>query len=117
VAQLGEIIAISPSHLTNLYDDYLPQRLQRETEFTEQCDSVHTLRSHLELTEWCTPRSPYSGPNRGAAMAAIAKALSRTLGYDIDVETLKTIAMFCAGGLFVSLLFASFGLDLGAGFF
>jgi hypothetical protein len=50
-------------------------------------------------------------------MAAIAKALSRTLGYDFDVETLKTIAMFCAVGLFVSLLFASYGLDLSAGFF
>lgn len=50
-------------------------------------------------------------------MAAIAKALSRALGSDIGVETLKTLAMFCGVGLFVSLLFATYGLDLSAGFF
>jgi hypothetical protein len=31
-------------------------------------------------------------------MATIAKALSRALGHDIDVETLKTIAMLVALG-------------------
>jgi hypothetical protein len=50
-------------------------------------------------------------------MATIAKALSRALGHNIDVETLKIIAMFCGVGLLVSLLFASYGLDLSAGFF
>jgi len=49
--------------------------------------------------------------------AAIAKVLSRVSGTEIDVETLKTIAIFCGAGLFVSLLFASYGLDLSAGFF
>jgi hypothetical protein len=49
-------------------------------------------------------------------MATIAKALSRTFGSDIDVETFKTLAMFCGVGLFVSLLFATYGLDLSAGF-
>jgi hypothetical protein len=32
-------------------------------------------------------------------------------------ERLKTIAMFCGVGLFVSLLFATYELDLSGGFF
>jgi hypothetical protein len=50
-------------------------------------------------------------------MAAIAKVLSRASGIDIDIQTLKTLAIFCGAGLFVSLLFASYGLDLSPGFF
>ena len=50
-------------------------------------------------------------------MIAIAKALSRVSGTEIDVEILKTFAMFCGVGLFVSLLLATYGLDLSPGFF
>ena len=50
-------------------------------------------------------------------MAALAKILSRASGTEVEVETLKTIAMFCGVGLLVSLLFATYGLDLSAGFF
>jgi hypothetical protein len=50
-------------------------------------------------------------------MAAIAKLFSRASGTQVDIETLKTIALFCGIGLFVSLLFASYGLDLSAGVF
>jgi hypothetical protein len=50
-------------------------------------------------------------------MAAIAKALSRVSGTQVEVETLKTIVMFCGVGLTVSLLLASYGLDLSPGFF
>jgi len=50
-------------------------------------------------------------------MAAIVRVLSRASGTEGEVETLKTIAMFCGVGLLVSLLFASYGLDLGAEFF
>ena len=50
-------------------------------------------------------------------MATIARVLSRASGTDVDVETLKTLVMFCGVGLSVSLLFASYGLDLSAGFF
>jgi hypothetical protein len=35
----------------------------------------------------------------------------------IDVEILKTIAMFCGVGLVVALLLATNGLDMSAGFF
>jgi ribose/xylose/arabinose/galactoside ABC-type transport system permease subunit len=51
-------------------------------------------------------------------MTAFAKAASRaflsTLG---DNETLKQIALFCAAGLFVSLLLLTYGVDLSPGFF
>jgi hypothetical protein len=50
-------------------------------------------------------------------MAAIAKILSRASRTEVEVETLKTIAMFCGVGLLVSLLFATYGLDLSVGFF
>jgi hypothetical protein len=51
-------------------------------------------------------------------MAAIARALSYTFSdTKVDTEILKIIAMFCAVGLTVSLLAASYGLDLSAGFF
>jgi hypothetical protein len=50
-------------------------------------------------------------------MAAIASALSRASGTEVDVETLKTVVMFCAVGLTVSLVLATYGLDLSPGFF
>ena len=51
-------------------------------------------------------------------MAAIAKVLSRTFpDTRFDVEVLKTIAMFCAVGLTVYFLVASYGLDLSSGLF
>jgi hypothetical protein len=50
-------------------------------------------------------------------MAAIASALSRATGADIEVATLKAVAVFCGAGLFVSLMFATYGLDLSPGFF
>jgi hypothetical protein len=39
-------------------------------------------------------------------MTAIARALSSASGTQVDVETLKTIVMFCGIGLVVSLLLA-----------
>ncbi|WP_291574501.1 hypothetical protein [Bradyrhizobium sp.] len=50
-------------------------------------------------------------------MTAIARVLSRASGIEIDVETLKTLVMFCGVGLTVSLMLASYGLDLSPGFF
>ena len=50
-------------------------------------------------------------------MATIARVLSRATGTYVDVDTVKILVMFCGLGLFVSLLFASYGLDLSAGFF
>jgi hypothetical protein len=46
-------------------------------------------------------------------MTAIARALSRASGTQVDVETLKTIAIFCGVGLLVSLLLASGAAHLG----
>jgi hypothetical protein len=50
-------------------------------------------------------------------MAAIAIFLSRATGSDIDIEALKTVIMFCAVGMTVSLTFACYGLELSPGFF
>jgi hypothetical protein len=51
-------------------------------------------------------------------MAAIAKALSRRLpATQAEIETLKTIALFCGIGLVVSLLLGIYGLDISAGSF
>jgi hypothetical protein len=51
-------------------------------------------------------------------MVAIARALARAFPQTrIEVEALKTIAMFCGVGLFVLLLWATYGLDLSPGFF
>ena len=45
------------------------------------------------------------------------KSSSRISGTELGIEALKTIAIFCGVGLLVSLLVASYGLDLSAGFF
>jgi hypothetical protein len=52
-------------------------------------------------------------------MAAIAKAFSTfTPVISADLDSLKTVALFSAAGLLVSLLLmATYGLDLSAGFF
>jgi hypothetical protein len=51
-------------------------------------------------------------------MTAIAKAFVNAIpAISPDVDILRTVAMFCGAGLFVSLIFASYGLDLSAGFF
>jgi hypothetical protein len=50
-------------------------------------------------------------------MATIARVLSRASGTDVDVETIKTLVMFCGVGLTVSMMFAAYGLDLSPGFF
>jgi hypothetical protein len=47
----------------------------------------------------------------------IAKILSRPSGINLDIETLKTIIMFCAVGLTVSLMCLSHGIDLSPGVF
>jgi hypothetical protein len=46
-------------------------------------------------------------------MAAIARALSRASGTQVDVETLEMIVVFCGVGLVVSLLLASGAAHLG----
>jgi hypothetical protein len=50
-------------------------------------------------------------------MAAIARVLSRATGTDVDVEIVKMLAIFCGAGLLISLLLATYGLDLSEGFF
>jgi hypothetical protein len=51
-------------------------------------------------------------------MAAIARVLSRAFpANQVEIETLKQLAMLCGAGLLLSLLFMTYGLDLSPGFF
>jgi hypothetical protein len=51
-------------------------------------------------------------------MTAIARAFVNAIpAISPDVETLKMVAVFCGIGLVVSLILASYGLDLGVDFF
>jgi hypothetical protein len=50
-------------------------------------------------------------------MIALARALSLASGTNLEVEALKTVAMFCGVGLFASSLFLAYGLDISPGFF
>lgn len=45
-------------------------------------------------------------------MTAVAKALSRMTGIDVDVESLKAAVAFSCIGLLVSLLLIIIGFDL-----
>ena len=50
-------------------------------------------------------------------MTAIARVLSRAIITFNDIEILKQLVLFCAAGLFVSLLMLTYGVDLSPGFF
>jgi hypothetical protein len=51
-------------------------------------------------------------------MIAIAQALSRLTGTDIDAETLTPVLAFCCIGLAITFFaIESYGLDLSAGLF
>ena len=50
-------------------------------------------------------------------MAALAKMLSRASGFEIDVDTLRAILIFCGAGLLFSIVMLSYGIDLSPGFF
>ena len=51
-------------------------------------------------------------------MATLARVLSLAFpASQAEIETLKVIATFCGVGLVISLLLATNGLDISAGFF
>ena len=51
-------------------------------------------------------------------MATLARVLSLAFpSSQAEIETLKVIAAFCGVGLVVSLLLATYGLDISGGFF
>jgi hypothetical protein len=51
------------------------------------------------------------------SMSSIAQTLSQTTGIQIGFELLKPVVKLCGADLAVWLLFATYGLDLSAGFF
>lgn len=51
-------------------------------------------------------------------MTAVARVISHVIpAIAPDLDILRTVAIFCGVGIVVSLLLASYGLDLSAGFF
>jgi hypothetical protein len=78
-----------------------------------ECDLAHMRCTTATLTMLHVPCPRTS--TMETEMAAVARMLSRASGTQVSVETLETTAMFGAVGLTVSLLFASYGLDLSAG--
>lgn len=83
---------------------------------SEKRDPVHTSRARTELQSH-TGLILGFGLWRSQMAAAIARALSRVSRIDLELETLKIIALFCGVGLLISLLMATNGLDLSVGFF
>jgi hypothetical protein len=63
------------------------------------------------------PRSGGGGSPMSERRCRSRAVDSRAIGVDVDVETLKTILLFCGAGLFLSLLAAMYGLDLSGGVF
>lgn len=80
-------------------------------------DLVHSADQRNQL--------PINSPARFVAaigdrkMAALARTLARAFGteVDVEVEVLKIIAICCGAGLLVSVMIASYGVDLSPGFF
>ena len=50
-------------------------------------------------------------------MTVIARMLSRAIITFNDVEIFRQLVLFCAAGLFVTLLMQTYGVDLSPGFF
>jgi hypothetical protein len=50
-------------------------------------------------------------------MTALVQAISRISRTEIETDGFVMVAVFCGAGLLVSLIFASYGLDLSAAFF
>jgi hypothetical protein len=52
-------------------------------------------------------------------VTAIVQAIfrNRTLTTENETDALTLVALFCCAGLFVSLMYATYGIDLSPGFF
>ncbi|MGA7071697.1 hypothetical protein [Bradyrhizobium sp.] len=50
-------------------------------------------------------------------MTALVQTLSRVTRTKIAIDPFTVVVLFCGAGLLVPLMFASYGLDLSAGFF
>jgi hypothetical protein len=51
------------------------------------------------------------------SMPTLVHGLSQFGGTNVEIATLKLLAMFCGTGLLASIVLASYGLDLSPGFF
>jgi hypothetical protein len=70
------------------------------------------------LKQRCSITTPAGAEIFGDQMAVVAKVLSNAFPETkFDVEILKVVAIFSGVGLAISLICASYGLDLSPGFF
>jgi hypothetical protein len=75
------------------------------------------IRKRIESSSNALPQTE-TVPRGAPKMTAIAHTISNISGIDIDVESLRTVAMFCGVGLVVSIAVClTYGLDLSPGFF
>jgi hypothetical protein len=87
----------------------------RETVLIQKRNFFYSARNRPDTASLYKRRD---SPTKEIAMTAIAKVFSNTIpAISRDLDILRTVAVFCGVGLFVSLLAASYGLDLSAGFF
>jgi hypothetical protein len=84
-----------------------PALLVRMDGLRTSCDPLHLRRARVEL-----PRPPPGNGHGGRRVDA-----TRATGRDLKDETVQTTVIFCGIGLFVSLLFVAYGLDLCPRFF
>jgi hypothetical protein len=52
---------------------------------------------------------------QGSPMAALARMMSRAIGIEIEVDTLRLVPIFCGSGLLLSLVMMIHGCDLSVG--
>jgi hypothetical protein len=97
----------------------------RSIELADGGNREHSLIRHDEtvLCPWRNdPETEHcyhhrAGQARRTQMAAIPRTVFRRVPTETEFEAFKSVVMFCAAGLFVSLLVATYGVDLSPGFF
>ena len=87
----------------------------RETVLIQKRNFFYSARNRPETASLYKRRD---SPTKEIAITAIAKVFSNTIpAISPDLDILRTVAVFCGVGLFVSLILAICGLDLGVDFF
>src|SRR5690348_6578149 len=88
----------------------------RSSRFLHKRDRPELLHSAL-VWDQLSRREGYSC-SLEAHMAALARIITRASGFEIEVDTLRAVVIFCGAGLLFSLLLLlTYGIDLSPGFF
>jgi|ERR1700684_3401988 hypothetical protein len=97
-------------------------RLKNQSDFEDKVPHEIVVKPFFQPEDICRKRIaakiPAGSTDGRSQMTALVQALSRlSAGTDVGTETLKLLAILSGAGLFVSILFATYGLDLSPGFF